>query len=66
MPKTIAKKPRKAVHDVEGSVDEIMQTIDDHDFSSSKVPQSVSIEFWKSIMSQLRTRIKALKPDEPV
>ena len=66
MPKTIAKKLRKAVHDVEGSVDEIMQTIDEHDFSSSKVPQNVSIEFWKSIVSQLHTRIKALKPDEPL
>lgn len=60
MPKPKKSKPV----DSETAVDEILEAIDQHELSSSKVQRSTTRHFWSSIVHELQIRLSALNEDD--
>lgn len=61
-PNKVPESTRKSKSsDVDAAVDEIMETIDEHEYATSDVSQSETIEYYKGIISTCRERIETIQ-----
>jgi fructose-1-phosphate kinase PfkB-like protein len=44
--------------DIRGAVDEVLETIDEHDYAGSDVPRSVRFDFFAMLIESLKAKMK--------